>query len=120
METRIKGTDYTVTSEIKNYLHERLETVERHLGADAELALCEVELGRSVGHSRNGEVWRAEINLTHQKEFVRATSSAESINAAIDKVKDEILDQLHTNKHIHRRLLRKGGNFLKGLMRRGE
>jgi ribosomal subunit interface protein len=119
MELRIKGTDYTVTGEVKNYLETRLEAVERHLGADAELALCEVELGRAVGHSKNGEVWKAEINLTHQKEFVRATATAETINAAIDHVKSELLDQLQKRKQIHRRFLRKGGNLLKGLMRAG-
>ncbi len=118
MQIKIKATDYTMTPEVKTYLEERLASVDRHLGADAEHALCEVELGRAVGGARNGNVWRAEINLTHQKEFVRATATGESITAAIDEVKDEILDQLQKHKQIHRRLLRKGGNFIKGLLRR--
>ena len=40
---------------------------------------------------------------------MRARVNAESVNAAIDQTKDDILNQLRKHKQLHRRVLRRGG-----------
>lgn len=93
----------------------------RHLiGADSGAVRCEIELGRSSGHSKHGNVWFAEINLNaNDGSRFFARSEGESINAAIDAVKDDVLAQMRNHKKVSRGMLRKGGAYLKRLIQRG-
>ena len=118
METRIKTTDYQLVPEAEAYLQERLAMIEKLLDMDDTAIRTDVELGRTTGH-KSGDVYYAEINLIVDGSSMRATAHAENINAAIDEVKDEILNQLRKHKQFHRRVLRKGGAALKRFIRFG-
>ena len=118
MDVRIRAIDFELTPTISEYAEERLLTISYLLGASEGPARCEVELGRSAGHSKQGNVWFAEINLfpTGGGHFF-AREEAESVNAAIDAVKDEILAQVRKSKKTARGVVKKSGAFLKGLLR---
>ncbi len=120
MDIRIKATDYKLTSEIAEYLDQRLKAVEKFIDESMAVARCEVEVGRAAGHPERGNIWRAEGNLIHGGTPLRAEAEAETVNAAIDEVKDELLRQLRYEKRFHIRLVRRGGALLKRLMRFGE
>ena len=120
MNTRIKTTNFKLTPEVADYLNQRLKAIEKFIGEKSNFARCEVEVGRAAGHSEHGNVWRAEINIIHAGERLRAESEASNVNAAIDEVKDEIIRQLKKGKRFHIRLARRGGAMLKRLMRFGE
>jgi ribosomal subunit interface protein len=122
MNTRIKSKDYQITPEVTDYLNVRLLTLEKLLGTDADLARCEVELGRDAGNQKHGEhIWFAEIMITAPNGMrARATNRASGINAAIDDVKEEVERQLRREKQAHIRIMRKGGAALKRLIRWGE
>lgn len=101
MDIRIKATDYELTQETRDYLETRLMTLEKLLsGEQASVARYEVELGRAAGRPRHGKnLWFAEIQVIVPGEApIRATNNAESINAAIDDVKEEVERQLRKNK----------------------
>jgi ribosomal subunit interface protein len=119
MDIRIKSTDYQMTPETATYLDERLAHIEKLLDRDAELARCEVEVGRDAGRPRHGaNIWFAEINISQPGErLIRATNHSESINGAIDDAKEEIARQIRREKKVHIRMWRKGGAFAKRLMR---
>lgn len=121
MDIRIKSTNYEMTSETSDYLANRLLHIEKLLGTDAELARCEVELGRDAGGQRHGEhVWFAEMQIIYPGgQSVRATNHSESINGAIDDVKEEVMRQLKRERKLHIRLARKSGAWAKRLMRLG-
>lgn len=121
MDIRIKSTDYEITPEVSAYLDERLATIEKMLGSDAVAARCEVELGRDAGGQRHGEhVWIAEVNVSYPgADEIRATNRAESINAAIDDVKEEIIVQLRKQRKAQMSFMRRSGAMLKDLMRWG-
>ena len=110
-----------MTPEISSYLDERLRSLEKFLGSDADHARCEVEIGRDAGRPRHGKnIWMAEINITYPgSETIRATNHAESVNAAIDDVKEEMERLLRSERKLHTRLMRQGGAFAKYLMRFG-
>lgn len=122
MNTRIKSTDYQITPEVSDYLNARLLTLEKLLGTDAELARCEVELGRDAGNQRHGEhIWFAEIMIKAPNGMrARATNRAASINAAIDDVKEEVERQLRREKQTHIRIIRKSGAAIKRLLKFGD
>ena len=100
------------------YLNEKLATLERLIHDEA--ARCEVEIGRAVGHSQQGDVWKAEIVITNFGERLYAIAQEESVNAAIDIAKDEMLQQLRKGKDKHLSLARRMGARLKRWARRGD
>jgi ribosomal subunit interface protein len=122
MDIRIKATNYELTPEVENYLDERLKSLEKFIGADLEAVRCEVELGRDAGRPRHGaNIWFAEISiLIPGKERAYARNNSESVNGAIDDVKEEVERKLLRERKLHRRIYRKGGAILKRIMRFGE
>lgn len=119
MDIRIKTTDYQMTADTRAYLDERLAHIEKLLDNDAELARCEVEVGRDAGRPRHGaNIWFAEFNIKHPGErLIRATNRSESINGAIDDAKEEIVRQIRRERKVHIRMWRRGGAFAKRLLR---
>ena len=119
MDIKIKTTDYQMTPEVSDYLNEKIATLEKHVSPDGPPARCEIEVGRSVGHHREGEVWRAEMQIIRGAERLRAESTGESVNAAIDAAKDEILRQLRHVKGKRFATMRRAGKKVKDWMRFG-
>jgi ribosomal subunit interface protein len=119
MNIRTKTADYEITSEVSSYLDERLQAIEKILGNNADNTQCDITLGKGAAHSKHGaHMWFAEITISQPGEDrVNATAETESLNAAIDKVKDEILKQLRNRKKFHQRVLHKGGAAFKRLIR---
>lgn len=122
MDIRIKATDYELTPETRKYLDERIAHVEKILGDDAHNARLEIELGRAAGRPRHGaNIWFAEIQILYGSgNKIRATNNSESINGAIDDVRNEVERQLVKEKGLHKRLLHKGGEAVKRLLRFGQ
>ena len=99
MDIRIKAHDFVVTEDTSAYLEERLKTIENHLGADAEGARVEVELGRGAGHSKHGDNWFAQMRIVITgSDLLHAEADAETVNAAIDILKDEMLAVLKKSR----------------------
>ena len=121
MNIRIKAADYELAEETRRYLDGRLASLEKFLGDDTSLVRCEVELGRDAGRPRHGaNMWFAEIHIIEPGgAHVYARNNAESVNAAIDDVKEEVERQLRQNKKLHMRVLRKTGAAIKNWMRWG-
>lgn len=118
MNIRIKTSDYEMPLETASYLDEKLASLERLVHDEA--AKCEVDIGRAVGHSQQGSVWKAEIIITNFGERFRAFAQEESIHAAIDIAKDEMLQQLRKGKDRNTSLARRMGARLKKFARRGD
>lgn len=122
MDIRIKTTDYQITPDVSEYLHQKLASLEKLLGDDTEHARCEVELGRAGGAQRHGEyVWFAEIQVLRPgSPRVVARNQEPTMNAAIDNAKEEAMMQLRKEKKGNVRFLRKTGAAIKKWMRLGE
>lgn len=121
MDIRIKTTDYSATPEVSRYLESRAASVEKMLGADSDVARLEIEVGRDAGRPRHGaNIWFAEmIVIVPGRKRVYARNNSESVNGAIDDVKEEIERQLRSEKKFHMRMWRKGGALAKRILRFG-
>ncbi len=118
MDIRIKATNFEMNEAVSSYLNERIATIERHLGDEAQKARMEVEVGREAGHSQHGENWVAEFQVRIPGgNYARVVGKAESIQAAIDEAKEEMLRKLRTSKREHSGYLRKTGAAIKKLLR---
>ena len=120
MNIRIKTKkEVVVTVAIQKYLDTRLASIERLLGAQAELARCEVELGRAAGKKHQSDhMWFAEIHVkAHGGISAYAKNNAASVNAAIDDVKEEVERQLRTAKKVRVTKTKKQGRDAKRVLR---
>jgi len=121
MDIRIKATDYELTSEIEVYLANRLDALEKFIVGNADIVRCEVEIGRDAGRPRHGKnLYFAEMRVISPGESdVYARNNSESVNGAIDDVKEEVERQLRKRKRTKMSYVRKSGAMLKRLMRFG-
>ena len=121
MDIRTKSTNYELTPEVEQYLNDRLATLEKLLADKADVARCEIELGRDAGRPRHGaNIYFAEVRIVVPGGAeVYARNNSESINGAIDDVKEEIEQQLRKQKRAQSDFVRKSGATLKWLMRFG-
>lgn len=121
MDIRIKTTNYQLTPEVEAYLTQRIATLEKFVGDKTELVRYEVEVGRDAGGARHGaNMWFAEIRIVRPGEpAAYARNNSESVNGAIDDVKEEMERQLRKHKQTQLSYARKSGALLKRLMRWG-
>lgn len=119
MNIRIKTSDYEMPTKVSTYLAERLASLEKLLGDDADTTRCEVELGLATGRHKHSEYqWFAEIQIKRPGEgTLVATNHESSINAAIDNAKDEMLNQMRKTKTMRTSKVRKDAAKAKRILR---
>ena len=119
MNTRIKTSDYKMPAKVADYLDERLTSLEKLLGDDADTTRCEVELGQASGkHKHSDYQWFAEIQIKRPGvERLVARNHESSINAAIDNARNEMRAQLLKTKTLRNNKARKDAAKAKRLLR---
>jgi len=117
MKINEKGTNMEITAEIKDYLYKKLEHLEKFIDPTDDSVLCEVELGKTTEHHRQGDVYRTEINLHIAGKNLRAVSEMDDLFASIDIAKDEMVRELHDNKEKRVSMMRRGGAKIKNLIK---
>ncbi|MCR4311383.1 MAG: ribosome-associated translation inhibitor RaiA, partial [Candidatus Taylorbacteria bacterium] len=113
MTTHLKGTNITLTDEIRAYLDKRLEGVRKFLPSEADACIADIELGKTTEHHQTGDIFRAEITIHLKGKSFRAVSEREDLYTAIDDMKDEITRELSSHKDKHLSLLKRGGQKIK-------
>ncbi|MDB5264563.1 MAG: hypothetical protein JWN64_134 [Parcubacteria group bacterium] len=117
MHTQFKGTNYDLPPEVTAYAGKKIQGLGKYLGAVKEAAHAYVDLGRETGeHHNGGRIWRADINLDVPGARFRAAALEESIEAAIDKVTDELAKEVKTARERQQSLVRRGGAAMKSFV----
>ncbi len=119
MEIRVKATKFKMTGANTEYLEARLRPLERHLGAAADTARCEVEINKASGDKQQSDhMWRAEVHvIIPGQKSIYAKNHAASVNAAIDDVKEEIERQIRKVKKTSRTERKRVGAKVKRMLR---
>lgn len=103
---------------VSDYVSKRLEAIEKFFINDTT-AQVDVDLAKTTNHHRKGDVFRAEIHITAKDKNLFASAEEEDLYRAIDMVRDEMLQEIRSNKSKKISLVRRGGarvkNILKGL-----
>lgn len=95
MKIIIKTTQIDLSSSIRQYVEEKIGGLEKFLkNFDPELVEARVEIGKTTRGQRQGEIFRAEVNLSLNGKLLRASQVEESLYAAIDSVKDELAAEI--------------------------
>ncbi len=119
MRTRIKTTNITLTPDIAEYLEKRLAAFEKLTAHHSEDAFLDVEIGRTTKHHHSGDIYRAEINIHIGQKNFRAVQETGDLHSSIDAAKDQMMDELRSEKGKRMSLIRHGGQkvkaFIKGI-----
>ncbi len=110
MNIIIKGVHMEMTDAIKSYVHKKLEPVNKFVDENSKI---EVDLGKTTNHHRNGDIFRAEYNVTVDGKLTRIEACAEDLYTAIDVGQTDLLNTLATQKDKKMTLWRKGSQRIK-------
>ena len=110
--------DFAMTPAIKDYIEKSMAHLNKFVNtSDMELPMCYVELGKTTNHHKNGEFFKAEFTVHIGGKSLRAESQEEDLYAALDKVTEEMTEELKSFKGRKNSLLKRGGIKLKLLLR---
>ena len=104
-----------LTSAISEYVDKRLSSVEKYV-KEGSLSVS-VEVGKTTNHHKQGEFFKAEINLIINGEQFFAMSEESDLYAAIDDAKEEIVRKITHNKDRRKTLFRRGASSLKKMLK---
>ena len=113
-----KATNITLTPEIEDRLEKKLHALEKFI-SEGSNCVCDVELEKVTG-SQTGKIYRAEINFEVDGRLFRAEATEESIEVAIDRVKNELKRELRKARDKEKSLLRRGSQRIKDMLRFGK
>jgi len=100
MKIIFKEKDFEITPSIESYVEKKMETLEKFFKSfGEEKRIIEVELGKSTGKQKSGNIFRAEINITLEGKTFRAESEQTDIFSAIDEMRDDLEQEIKKFKN---------------------
>ena len=118
MRHNIKVTDFSMTPAIKDYVEKRMAHLNKFVNpSDKELPMCYVEIGKTTKHHKKGELFKAEFTVHVGKKSFRAEAQEEDLYAALDKITEEMTEELKSFKDKKVSMAKKGGAKIKKLMK---
>ncbi len=121
MKIDIKATNFELTPSIMTYIDEKVGSLEKFISVSIEgengTAPVEafVEVARTTKHHKNGDIYKAEINMKVKGELLRVDVSEWDLRAAIDTAKDLMERKLVEEKEFKNTKKRKGERVFKRL-----
>jgi ribosomal subunit interface protein len=104
-----------LTPALSDYTEKRLGTITKYTEGTAQIA---VEIGKTTMHHRNGEIFRAEVNvITPLGKQYRAVSEKIDLYEAIDDIRAEIVREIKAGKSKTQTLFRRGSQKIKNLVK---
>jgi len=121
MVINTKTKQIELTPSLEEYVTQKIEATITKLTKPEERdsILCDVEIAKTTNHHQNGPFYYAEANLSLAGEQYRATAHAESPEAAIDQVKDELFREVDQGRAKKRDIVRRSALRLKNMLRFG-
>jgi ribosomal subunit interface protein len=112
----IRGNAMSLTPVIEEYIHKKSASFEKYVevGSSADL---HVEVGKTTAHHKQGDVFRAEFDLKIDGKQFRSVAETTELYAAIDIAKDEMLEEIRSNKDKSETLFRRGARRVKDIVR---
>ena len=126
MKIDIKGTHLEVTPAIIEFINEKIGSLDKFVGwfadrqenAQARHQPVEafVEISRTTSHHRQGDVFKAEVNIKIGGHMIRAEKESVDVRSAIDLVREELRMELQKEKGMKEARFKKGARTMKRLL----
>lgn len=109
-----------LTDAIRDHVTKRVESLEKFI--NDESAVVYVEVGKTTRHHKNGDYFKAEIDIRSAGKKFFAVSEKEDLYNAVDDAKEEVQRtmtyQKDKNENLYRRGARSVKKMLKGISKR--
>jgi putative sigma-54 modulation protein len=114
----IKATLFDLTDEVRDYVESRIDYLDKFMDAtDQDLAIFDIEVGKTTAAQQTGEIFRAEMNLTVHGNSYRTEATRDNLITAIDQATHELERQLVHHKTKRNTLFKRGAKQIKKLLR---
>ncbi|MDO8522667.1 MAG: ribosome-associated translation inhibitor RaiA [bacterium] len=115
MQISLKGTNIQILESTREYVDRKLvRTAEKFFKDGGDSVALSIEVEKTTNHHKKGNIFRAEVNLKTGKVSLRAESTAETLNNAIDEVEYELSREIKKFKEKKRTEMLKGARRVKG------
>ncbi len=112
-----KITNTEISDQLKDIAENKLTTLEKFVGEAP--AVCDLEFEKITNHHQSGSIYRAEVNLEINGKLYRAEATADSFEKAIDEVRSDLQNELHSKQGKRETLVMRGARRVKEMMRFG-
>lgn len=112
---QIKATNIELTDAIRDYVEKRFTLIDKFMHSSAESV--QVEVGKTSNHHKQGDIYKAEVNLSVGGKKFYAVAETEDLYGSVDAVKEDIVRQLTTNKDRSETLFRRGARSIKKMLK---
>jgi len=114
MKTTIRTKNLSLNQKLRDYVEEKIGAeVEKLLVNERPPIEAAVELTKVTKHHQKGQIFRAEVQVNLHGHKVISEASGESIEQAIDEVKDELEGEIKKHRGKEKDIGRKKRRFLK-------
>ena len=122
MKINIKGTNLELTPAITQYIEDKIGSLDRYaenMEKDGDPALGHeiveafVEIGRTTKHHRQGDIYKAEVNLKIGGQIIRTEKEDWDIRVAVDAVKEDLKIELEKFKGKRNTKYKQGARLVK-------
>lgn len=119
MHITIKATNIELTDAIRTYVENKVGSLQSKIAGSPEV-VAHVEVGKTTNHHKQGEVFRAEIDIvvSGKAQQFRAVTERDDLYAAIDEARDEMERELVQFKDKKQAIYKRGARTLKNLIKR--
>jgi ribosomal subunit interface protein len=118
MKINITTNNIDLNDHLSDKINNKGNKILKYITSQNEDTTLDVKISKDTNHHRHGEIFSAEYNLSVEGRLVRATSSKESIDAAIDHSYEEMIKRLRRSKGKWKTLLISGARKAKGILKR--
>ncbi len=119
MNIAIKTTGREFTDAMRALVEKKLSALEKYTRHSRTPVTLSCEIEESIAAVRAGGRYRAEGNLSVDGELYRAEAVHETLEGAVDRVRDDLARELRQARGKERGLLKRGGAALKRMLRFG-
>ncbi len=113
MQINIKATNIELTSEIKDYVNEKINSLYKFLPRSSD-GVFFVEIGKESNHHQNGpDVFMCEVRFAFEGKDFYIKDHAGELFAAVDLVRDETQRQIKEKKGKSQTLFVRGARKIK-------
>ncbi len=114
---KTKGAD--ITNDVKRYAEEKVAMLVKFLGNETDNDTPRFDIEFSEDSKQiSGEVYRVDIVIVVGSIDMHTIGRGETMLAAIDMAKDDMVRRLRRSRAKERNLLRKGSRMIKKMLRR--
>lgn len=112
----IKSKEIKIPDDLKDYTEKRIAKLGKFLERiSPDLVEASVDFGKSVGGQRQGEIFRADINLKIPGKFFRSEVVGDNLYSLIDDAKEELEIEIRKFKTKKETMFRRGARSIKKL-----